>query len=67
MREYRIIRQTAPASRPWATEIDPWWEPGPQLSITVYEDDSPRHTGLLDQYGDPIVSRVVINPIGFNR
>lgn len=67
MREYRAISRPSGLPRPSATEIEPWWEPGPQLNITVYEDNSPRPTGLLDQYGNEIVSYWITNPIGFNR
>jgi hypothetical protein len=53
--------------RPWATEIDPYWEPGPFISITVHEDDKVRSTGILDHRGNEIFAFPDKHPIGFNR
>lgn len=53
--------------RPRATEIDPYWEPGPFVSITVHEDDEVRDTGLLDHRGHQIFAFPDKHPIGFNR
>jgi hypothetical protein len=43
-----------------------YWAEQPQ-NISVYEDDTPRDTGLLDVRGNPIICAAVIGPIGFGR
>lgn len=64
MRVYRSI------ARPKAIEpghVDRfYWDNGHQ-TITVHEDDTPRDTGLLDAYGNPIMAFNVTAPIGFGR
>ena len=35
--------------------------------LTVYETSDFEDTGLLDQYGDPLVSNKIRQPIGFHQ
>ena len=64
MKIYRAISR-ARAIEP--SHVDEgYWSNTPQ-TITIYERDGYRDTGLLDHMGNPIVSTEAIAPIGFNR
>lgn len=53
---------------PKAVEFEPYFDPGPQLSITVFEPDAiSKPTGILDPRGNMIYAQDCIGPIGFNR
>jgi hypothetical protein len=43
-----------------------YWSDSPQ-TITVHDPEGPRRTGILDRFGNEIVSVDEIGPIGFNR
>lgn len=65
MRQYRSV-----ARRPRAIEpghVDPSYWTSTQPDITVFQNDGPHDTGLLDQRCNPIMSFETIGPIGFNR
>lgn len=61
MKVYRVR-----AISPWHVE-EGYWDDGRDRSITVFEADGSRNTGLLDHRGNPIFSVNEIGPIGFAR
>jgi hypothetical protein len=66
MREYRSVV----VSRPTCIEpqhVDEYYWAKPSGSVTVFTDDTPRKTGLLDQYGSAIVAVETVGPIGFGK